>query len=89
MSLASSQRVGVEAATCPTTSLPAFITAMTRFTYVREKDDQRAGFRSDEPVSHQWATAGHESSQTYRAVTFRWATISWFVGVCGAVELPR
>jgi hypothetical protein len=47
----------------PTLPLTDFITVMTRLTYVREYDDQRAEFRSEEPVSHQWATTDHESSQ--------------------------
>ena len=68
---------------------PFAIASITRWTYVRENDDQRRALRSDEPVSHQWATVGQVSSQAYSARTLRWATVSWFFGVCGAVELPR
>jgi hypothetical protein len=45
------------------TPLTDFMSVMTRFTYVREYDDQSAALRSDDPVSHQWATVDHESSQ--------------------------
>ena len=72
----------------PATSPALPMIDITLFTYDREYDDHSAGLRSEDPVSHQWATVGQASSQLYRVLTLRWATISWFVGVWGALELP-
>src|SRR3954451_12506387 len=76
-------------ATVVPTAPADFMSVITRSTYDREKDDHRAGFRSDDPGSHQWATVGQASSQVESAVTLWWATTSWLVAVFGAVELPR
>jgi hypothetical protein len=40
------------------------------------------------PVSHQWATGGHDPTRWYAWWSLYAATLSWFAGVIGAYALP-